>query len=102
MIAIGESGAESCTASRVTAVRAAGTTTVRWERVVSRDLRGYVVYRAERTDGLRTRLTAQPVTTLEFIDRAGTATSRYVIRAVDASGNESDESPVAVTVERRP
>lgn len=87
---------------RVTAVRAAGTTTVRWERVVSRDLRGYVVYRAERTDGLRTRLTAQPVTTLEFIDRAGTATSRYVIRAVDASGNESDESPVAVTVERRP
>ena len=87
---------------RVTAVRVAGATTVKWERVVSRDLRGYVVYRAERTDGPRTRLTAAPVTALEFVDRAGSATSRYVVRAVDASGNESDESPVAVTVERRP
>lgn len=85
---------------RVTAVRVNGVTTVRWERVVSTDFRGYVVYRAERTDGPRTKLTATPVTALEFIDRAGTPTMRYFIRAVDASGNESDESPVAVTVER--
>ncbi|MCL4215104.1 MAG: fibronectin type III domain-containing protein [Gemmatimonadales bacterium] len=87
---------------RVTAVRAEGATSVKWERVVSSDLRGYVVYRAERTDGPRTRITAAPITALEFVDRAGTATSRYVVRAVDANGNESDESPVAVTVERRP
>jgi len=85
---------------RVTAVRVAGATTVHWERVVSSDLRGYVVYRAERTNGPRTRLTPTPLTGLEFIDRAGTATSRYLVRAVDAAGNESDESPAAVTVER--
>lgn len=87
---------------RVTAIRSAGATTVRWERVVSSDFRGYIVYRAERTDGARTRLTPTPITALEFIDRAGTSTSRYVVRAVDASGNESAESPVAVTVERQP
>jgi len=86
---------------RVTAVRVGEVTTVRWERIVSADFRGYVVYRAERSDGVRTRLTATPVTALEFIDRGGSATARYVVRAVDASGNESAESPVAVTVERQ-
>ncbi|MCC7002685.1 MAG: fibronectin type III domain-containing protein [Gemmatimonadaceae bacterium] len=88
---------------RVTAIRSGGpvaTTTVRWERVVSADLRGYVVYRAERTDGPRTKLTATPTTAQEFIDRAGSPNARYVVRAVDASGNESDESPVAVVVVR--
>ena len=85
---------------RATAVRSAGVTTVRWERVVSRDLRGYVVYRAERTDGPRTMLTPTPLTVLEFIDRAAPRGARYVVRAVDASGNESDESPVALVVER--
>ncbi len=68
--------------------------------MVSADLRGYVVYRTERTDGPRTKLTATPITALEFVDRAAPANARYVIRAVDASGNESDESPVAVTVVR--
>lgn len=87
---------------RVTAVRGAGATTVKWERVVSQDLRGYVVYRAERTDGPRTRLTPTPITVLEFTDRGGSVAARYVVRAIDANGNESDESPVAVTVERRP
>lgn len=85
---------------RVTAIRTAGATTVRWERVVSSDLRGYVVYRAERSDGPRTKLTATPLTTTEFVDRVAPVGARYVIRAVDASGNESDESPVAVVVER--
>jgi fibronectin type 3 domain-containing protein len=85
---------------RVTAVRTAGVTTVRWERVVSSDLRGYVVYRAERTDGPRVRLTPTPVTVFEFVDRAAPAGARYVVRAVDASGNESDESPVVVALER--
>lgn len=95
---------------RVTAVRAttaaAGVaatsveTTVRWERVVSADLRGYVVYRAERSDGPRTRLGEVPAGTLAFVDRAAPRGARYVVRSVDASGNESDESPVAVAVER--
>jgi fibronectin type 3 domain-containing protein len=85
---------------RATAIREAGVTTVRWERVVSSDLRGYVVYRAERSDGPRTKLTATPLTALEFVDRAAPPGARYVVRAVDASGNESDESPVAAVVER--
>ncbi len=88
---------------RVTAIRvggASGATTVRWERVVSADFRGYVVYRAERTDGPRTKLTATPISALEYVDRTGAVNARYVIRAVDASGNESDESPVAVVVVR--
>lgn len=85
---------------RVTAVRTAGVTTVRWERVISRDLRGYVVYRAERVDGPRTRLTAAPVTALEFLDRAVAQGAHYVVRAVDASGNESAESEVVLAVSR--
>lgn len=85
---------------RATAVREAGVTTIRWERVVSTDLRGYVVYRAERSDGPRTKLTPAPLMGLEFVDRAAPRGARYVVRAVDASGNESDESPVAVAVER--
>ena len=85
---------------RATATRAAGVTTIRWERVVSNDLRGYVVYRAERSDGPRTRITSSPLTVLEFVDPAAPRGARYVVRAVDASGNESDESPVAVVVER--
>lgn len=87
---------------RVTAVRDSGVVRVRWERVPSTDLRGYVVYRAERTDGPRTRLAAVAATVQEFVDRSGPARARYFVRAVDAGGNESDESPVAVLVERRP
>ncbi|MHB1298142.1 MAG: fibronectin type III domain-containing protein [Gemmatimonadaceae bacterium] len=88
---------------RATAIRAGegGATTVRWERVVSADLRGYVVYRADRSDGPRTRLGTVPPATLDFVDRAAPAGARYVVRAVDASGNESDESPVAVVVVRQ-
>lgn len=86
---------------RVTAVRADGATMVRWERVVSLDFRGYVVYRAVRVDGPRTRLSTTPVTALEFLDRAPVPGAFYVVRAVDASGNESAES-VAVQVVERP
>jgi fibronectin type 3 domain-containing protein len=93
-------GGRASGATETTSATAPVVTTVRWERVVSADLRGYVVYRAERTDGARTKLTATPITALEFVDRTGFATARYVVRAVDASGNESDESPVAVTVVR--
>lgn len=87
---------------RVTAIRTAGVTTVRWERVASKDLRGYLVYRAARSDGRRTQLTPEPVTVLEFLDRGGPAGggARYVVRAVDASGNLSDEAPVTVAVDR--
>jgi fibronectin type 3 domain-containing protein len=85
---------------RATAILTGGVTTLQWERVVSADLRGYVIYRAERTDGPRTRVTSVPATTREYLDRAASAGTRWFVRAVDASGNESDESPVAVTVER--
>lgn len=89
------------TPHRLTAVREATGAVLRWERVVSADLRGYVVYRAERSDGPRTRLGEVPAPSVQFVDRAAPAGARYVVRAVDASGNESAESPVAVLVESR-
>lgn len=85
---------------RATAIRSAGVTTLQWERVVTTDLRGYVIYRAERTDGPRTRVTSVPANVTEYVDRSAPAGTRWFVRAVDASGNESLESPVAVTVER--
>ncbi len=85
---------------RATAIRTAGVTTLQWERVVTTDLRGYVIYRAERTDGPRTRVTSVPANVTEYVDRSAPAGTRWFVRAVDASGNESAESPVAVTAER--
>lgn len=62
---------------------------VRWERVVDLELAGYHVYRSNLPTGTYERLTARPVADLNFVDARGDATSWYVIRAVDASGNES-------------
>ncbi len=84
---------------RLTAIRDDSGALLRWERVVSADLRGYVIYRAERSDGPRTRLAEVSAATPRYVDRAGPRGARYVVRAVDTSGNESAESPVAVLVE---
>lgn len=70
----------------------AGGVRVRWERVVDRELAGYHVYRSELPTGTYERLTTQPVRELTFLDARGNATSWYVIRAVDVSGNESAAS----------
>ncbi len=65
---------------------------VRWERVVDRELAGYHVYRAKNPTGNFERRTPRPVTQLEFLDAGADGTWWYVVRAVDASGNESSAS----------
>ena len=65
---------------------------VRWERVVDRELAGYHVYRSKIPTGNFERRTSRPVTTLEFTDAGADGTWWYVVRAVDASGNESSAS----------
>lgn len=68
---------------------------VTWERVASTDLVGYVVYRSTLPTGTYERVTPRPVTELQFVDPAGRAGHFYVVRAMDASHNESGPSPVA-------
>jgi fibronectin type 3 domain-containing protein len=65
---------------------------VRWERVVDRELVGYHVYRSKIPTGNFERRTSRPVTVLEFTDAGADGTWWYVVRAVDASGNESSAS----------
>lgn len=65
---------------------------LRWERVIDPALVGYHVYRSTLPTGTYERRTAQPITTLEFLDTGGDATWWYVVRAVDRSGNESAAS----------
>ena len=65
---------------------------VRWERVVDDELVGYHVYRAGLPTGQFERVTDQPVQGLTFVDRQGAAEHYYVVKAVDASGNESRPS----------
>jgi fibronectin type 3 domain-containing protein len=71
---------------------------IRWERVVSRELVGYHVYRATLPTGLYRRLTTAPVAALVFTDSTGTAGLFYTVRAVDRSHNESSPSPVAEVI----
>lgn len=68
---------------------------LRWERVASADLAGYVVYRSTLPTGVFERVTPQPVVELQFVDPTGRPDHFYVVRAVDRSQNESAASPVA-------
>jgi fibronectin type 3 domain-containing protein len=63
---------------------------LKWERVVDFDLKGYNVYRSTIPSGVYEKLNNEPLTKLEFIDKAGTVKHYYKIKAVDSSGNESD------------
>ncbi len=65
---------------------------VRWERVVDDELVGYHVYRAGLPTGQFERVTDQPVQGVTFVDRQGDPAHYYVVKAVDASGNESRPS----------
>jgi len=73
----------------------AGGVEVHWERVIETGLVGYHVYRLPTPTAVGERITKTPVTELVFVDRTGSATAYYVIRAVDQSGNESRPSPAA-------
>lgn len=67
---------------------------VTWERVASRDLAGYLVFRSTMPTGVFEQLTAQPVDALEFVDAGGAAGHYYTVRAVDTSTNRSAAAPV--------
>ncbi len=66
----------------------------------SADTIGYIVYRQDPEADFR-RVTADPITSLEFLDSGLTSgfTYRYYATAVDAAGNEGEpSSAVAVTL----
>jgi len=65
---------------------------VRWERVVDFDLAGYNVYRSKLPTGSPEKINKQPVRELRFEDASGKKGFWYRIRALDASGNESQPS----------
>ncbi|MFO7894269.1 MAG: hypothetical protein R6U63_11080 [Longimicrobiales bacterium] len=65
---------------------------VGWQRVASRDLLGYRVYRAGLPTGQFQRLNDEPVEDVTFTDPNGEPHYYYVVRAVDRSGNESAAS----------
>ena len=84
----------------VTAVRERGVVTLAWERVASRDLAGYVVFRLDPGARERRRLTPRPVPEPRLVDRDAPRGAQYVVVAVDRAGNESDDSPPATVVTR--
>lgn len=79
---------------RVVARVVEGGVAVRWERVVDDELVGYRVYRSTIPTGVFTPISEviPPTSALEFIDRGGSPSFYYQVRAVDRSGNESRPS----------
>jgi fibronectin type 3 domain-containing protein len=72
-----------------------GGVVVTWERVVAKELAGYVVYRSAIPTGVFQRVGNAAANVLTFTDPTGRAGLYYVVRAVDRSGNESRSSPPA-------
>ena len=77
----------------VAARRAARGVEVTWERVGSRDLAGYHVYRSALPTGVFEQVTREPVSGQAWTDASGSGTTYYRVRAVDSFGNESAWSP---------
>jgi len=76
--------------------------TLIWENVISNtdgtpinDLAGYNVYRSSALTTLGVKLTPTPIATIAFADVVNEQTFFYRVRAVDQSGNESEDSLVA-------
>lgn len=91
------------TTTNITGAAAGGIVSLFWPANTERDLKGYLVYRAERKDQPRAEwqlLTRAPITTTTFRDDRAQAgkTYYYYILAVDDAGNESSPSE-AVEVE---
>lgn len=65
-----------------------------WTASTSAGVTGYRVYRATASGGPYTEVTTAPVTGTAFTDQIvqGGVTYHYVVRAVDASGNQSTNS----------
>lgn len=65
---------------------------IQWEPVVSFDLAGYRIYRADMATGRYELLNRQALTTTEWTVTQPTPGTWYRVRAVDSSGNESKPS----------
>ena len=76
---------------------------VRWERVASRDVRGYRVYRATLPTGVPESVSPliPADSPLQYVDPAGSAGLYYRVTAVNAAGEESKFS-VPTRAERAP
>ena len=85
------------TPTNVTIASAAGIVSLFWPANAERDLKGYLIYRAEGDGGAFVRITPEPVTRTSYRDdrtRTGTRYA-YKLSAVDRYGNESaPTSPV--------
>lgn len=73
--------------------------TLTWEEVMQNsdgspltDLAGYNVYRRTTLNGSPIRLTATPLTISAFADQVNNQIFYYTVRAIDTSGNESNDS----------
>ncbi len=65
---------------------------INWERVVDFDLTEYRVYRSSSPTGTFKKIASVPFEKLQFFDKEGREDFWYRIRAVDSSGNESENS----------
>ncbi|MBY0490155.1 MAG: hypothetical protein K2R93_09975 [Gemmatimonadaceae bacterium] len=73
----------------VAAVRSGSTVQLRWERVMSRDLAGYLVFRASSLYGRLEEIGRVAPGVHTFTDAAAPASAYYTVRAIDTSGNQS-------------
>ncbi len=74
-----------------------------WEGSPSKDVAGYLVYRAAYAGAPWQKLTRKPVPAGPFRDRGGSRGNVYGVSAIDTSGNEGDRSTAnAVEEEERP
>lgn len=86
----------------VLAIRQGDVVRVRWERVASPDLAGYVVLRAASPAGAQVEVGRAATGITELVDRAPTPTAFYTVVAIDRSGNRSFAPPlVPLQVEGR-
>lgn len=77
--------------AELVALAEAGRVRLVWQSSEAEDIAGYLVYRRVGASGAFERLTAQPVETAEYVDRAIRSGQSYTYRvtAVDQTGNES-------------
>jgi len=86
----------------VWAVRKGPLVRLGWERVMSRDLAGYVVLRAASLRDTLEEVGRTAPGVREFVDRAAPPSVYYAIRAVDTSGNTSIPQPLVTPVTGEP
>ena len=85
------------TPTSVTGAAATGIVSLFWPANGERDLKGYIIYRAERSDQPHSewlRLTPAPITATTYRDERAESGKKYYyfITAIDSAGNESSPS----------